>query len=92
MPHKIGSRVVPPPHRAWDPDDSVDFHASRLLLLIHLCGKEPGPYIEGERSSRNSTSSSGIQGFLSALTRLSLRPQGRAMHSSQWTHTRSKHR
>ncbi|MGZ3103568.1 hypothetical protein [Streptomyces sp. H72] len=25
----------------------MDFHASRLLLLIHLCGKEPGPYIEG---------------------------------------------
>ncbi len=47
MPHKIGSRVVPPPHRAWDPDDSVDFHAARLLLLVYLCGKEPGPYIEG---------------------------------------------
>ncbi|MBK3634265.1 hypothetical protein JHN52_15180 [Streptomyces sp. MBT97] len=47
MPHKIGSKVVPPLHRAWDPDDSVDFHASRLLLLIHLCGQSPGPYIEG---------------------------------------------
>ncbi|MFE5613983.1 hypothetical protein ACFQ69_03070 [Streptomyces sp. NPDC056470] len=47
MPHKIGSRVVPPVHRAWDPDDSVDFHAARLLLLIHLCGASPGPYIEG---------------------------------------------
>jgi hypothetical protein len=47
MPHKIGSRVVPPLHRPWDPDDSVDFHAARLLLLIHLCGEGSGPYIEG---------------------------------------------
>ncbi|KUH35315.1 MULTISPECIES: hypothetical protein [Streptomyces] len=47
MPHKIGVQVIPPVHRAWDPDDSVDFHASRLLLLIHLCGDNPGPYIEG---------------------------------------------
>jgi len=47
MPHKIGSSVVPPLYRAWDPDDSPDFHAARLLLLIYLCGEEPGPYIEG---------------------------------------------
>jgi hypothetical protein len=47
MPHKIGRSVVPPLHRAWDPDDSPDFHAARLLLLIYLCGEEPGPYIEG---------------------------------------------
>ncbi|MFE5030043.1 hypothetical protein ACFRAO_43860 [Streptomyces sp. NPDC056656] len=47
MPHKIGSQVAPPVHRVWDPDDSLDFHASRLLLLIHLCGKNPGPYIDG---------------------------------------------
>lgn len=47
MPHKIGSSVVPPLYRAWDPDDSPDFHATRLLLLIYLCGEEPGPYIEG---------------------------------------------
>ncbi|CAM5660566.1 putative protein OS=Streptomyces griseorubiginosus OX=67304 GN=AQJ54_39950 PE=4 SV=1 [Streptomyces griseorubiginosus] len=44
---KIGSRVVPPLHRPWDPDDSPDFHAARLLLMIHLCGEEPGPYIAG---------------------------------------------
>ncbi|MGW6290138.1 hypothetical protein [Streptomyces sp. NPDC055107] len=47
MPHKIGRQAVPPAHRAWDPDDSVDFHASRLLLLIHLCGEGSGPYIAG---------------------------------------------
>ncbi|MGB8941624.1 MAG: hypothetical protein WCD21_15520 [Streptomyces sp.] len=47
MPHKIGSSVVPPLYRAWDPDDSPDFHAARLLLLIYHCGEEPGPYIEG---------------------------------------------
>lgn len=47
MPHKIGSRVSPPLHRAWDPDDSVDFHAARLLILIYVCGDEPGPYIAG---------------------------------------------
>ncbi|MFF1594699.1 hypothetical protein ACFVY0_42525 [Streptomyces sp. NPDC058286] len=47
MPHKIGSQVAPPLHRVWDPDDSVDFHASRLLLLINLCGTDPGPGIEG---------------------------------------------
>ncbi|MGW1659448.1 hypothetical protein [Streptomyces atratus] len=46
MPHKIGSRVVPPLHRPWDPDDSPDFHAARLLLLIHLCGQQ-GSYIAG---------------------------------------------
>lgn len=47
MSHKIGSRVTPPLHRAWDPDDSPDFHAARLLLLIYLCGEGTGPYIAG---------------------------------------------
>lgn len=47
MSRKIGDRVVPPVHRAWDPDDSPDFHAARLLLLIYLCGEKPGPYIAG---------------------------------------------
>lgn len=47
MPHKIGSQVTPPLHRVWDPDDAVDFHASRLLLLLNLCGTNPGPGIEG---------------------------------------------
>ncbi|MFZ3572311.1 hypothetical protein ACOKM5_35875 [Streptomyces sp. BH097] len=47
MPHKIGGRVVPPLHRPWDPDDSPDFHAARLLLLIHLCGEPTGSYIAG---------------------------------------------
>jgi hypothetical protein len=47
MEHKIGSSVVPPIHRPWDPDESPDFHAARLLLLIGLCGEEPGPYIAG---------------------------------------------
>jgi hypothetical protein len=47
MSHKIGIQVTPPLHRVWDPDDSVDFHASRLLLLLDLCGDNPGPGIEG---------------------------------------------
>lgn len=47
MSHKIGPLVAPPMHRAWDPDDSPDFHAARLLLLILLCGEQPGPYIAG---------------------------------------------
>ncbi|WP_143532648.1 hypothetical protein [Saccharothrix sp. ALI-22-I] len=47
MPREIGERVVPPLYRPWDPDSSIDFHAARLLLLIGLCGKDPGPYIDG---------------------------------------------
>ncbi|MGW4904002.1 hypothetical protein ACWEO9_01985 [Streptomyces albidoflavus] len=47
MPHKIGSDVTPPLYRVWDPDDSIGFHASRLLLLVSLCGTNPGPGIEG---------------------------------------------
>jgi hypothetical protein len=43
----IGASAVPPPHRPWDPDDSPDFHASRLLLLIAECGGAPGPHIAG---------------------------------------------
>lgn len=38
MPTKIGPNVVPPLHRGWDPDDSLDFHAARLLVLLRQCG------------------------------------------------------
>ena len=34
----IGRDVVPPLHRPWDPDDSLDFHAARLLVLLRRCG------------------------------------------------------
>ncbi|GGV48088.1 hypothetical protein GCM10010495_77380 [Kitasatospora herbaricolor] len=47
MPRSIGRSVVPPLHRPWDPDDSPDFHASRLLLLLAECGSQPGPHIAG---------------------------------------------
>ncbi|MFF7987044.1 hypothetical protein ACFZDK_49560 [Streptomyces sp. NPDC007901] len=47
MLHNIGASAVPPPHRPWDPDDSPDFHASRLLLLVAECGSAPGPHIAG---------------------------------------------
>lgn len=43
----IGIDVVPPLHRPWDPDDSIDFHAARLLLLLRLCGEGTRSTIEG---------------------------------------------
>ncbi|MBV6701935.1 hypothetical protein KV557_33345 [Kitasatospora aureofaciens] len=43
----IAASAVPPLHRPWDPDDSPDFHASRLLLLLAECGSQPGPHIAG---------------------------------------------
>lgn len=36
----VGPNVVPPLHRPWDPDDSVDFHAARLLVLLRRCSEE----------------------------------------------------
>ncbi|MFF0387172.1 hypothetical protein ACFYS8_00595 [Kitasatospora sp. NPDC004615] len=47
MPPSIGRSAIPPLHRPWDPDDSPDFHASRLLLLLAECGSQPGPHIAG---------------------------------------------
>lgn len=39
MPRELGMEVIPPLHRPWDPDDSVDFHAARLLVLLLRCGE-----------------------------------------------------
>jgi hypothetical protein len=38
MTRELGPEVIPPLHRPWDPDDSVDFHAARLLVLLLRCG------------------------------------------------------
>lgn len=43
----IGLDVVPPLHQPWDPDDSVDFHAARLLVLLRQCGTGRKPGIDG---------------------------------------------
>jgi hypothetical protein len=43
----LGPSVVPPLHRPWDPDDSVDFHAARLLVLLRRCGDGSRYYITG---------------------------------------------
>ena len=43
----IGRSVVPPLHRAWDPDNSVDFHAARILVLLRICGEGTRGTIEG---------------------------------------------
>lgn len=47
MPASIGLDVVPPLHEPWDPDDSVDFHAARLLVLLRQCGSGKKPGIDG---------------------------------------------
>ncbi|MEV4660124.1 hypothetical protein [Micromonospora sp. NPDC049301] len=47
MARELGRSVVPPLHRPWDPDDSVDFHAARLLILFRRCGSQPRYQIEG---------------------------------------------
>jgi hypothetical protein len=38
MSRELGAEVIPPLHRPWDPDASVDFHAARLLVLLLQCG------------------------------------------------------
>ncbi|MFO6453394.1 MULTISPECIES: hypothetical protein [unclassified Aeromicrobium] len=43
----IGRSVVPPLHRAWDPDESLDFHAARILVLLRICGEGARGSIEG---------------------------------------------
>lgn len=39
MTRELGKEVIPPLHRPWDPDDSTDFHAARLLILLLRCGE-----------------------------------------------------
>jgi hypothetical protein len=43
----VGEGVTPPLHRPWDPDDSLDFHAARLLILLRTCGQGSRSAIEG---------------------------------------------
>ena len=38
MPRNLGRDLIPPIHRLYDPDDSMDFHAARLLVLLSRCG------------------------------------------------------
>lgn len=47
MSPEIGFNVVPPAHQPWDPDDNVDFHAARLLVLMRRCGEGASNRIEG---------------------------------------------
>ncbi len=47
MTREIGADVVPPLHRPWDPDESIDFHAARLLVLLLRCGQGSRRQIEG---------------------------------------------
>jgi len=44
---EIGRSAVPPLHRAWDPDESIDFHAARILVLLRICGEGTRGTIEG---------------------------------------------
>jgi hypothetical protein len=47
MSRLVGASETPPLHRAYDPDDVVDFHAARLLILLLICGQGRMPAIEG---------------------------------------------
>jgi hypothetical protein len=47
MTRELGASTVPPLHRPWDPDDSIDFHAARLLVLLRHCGEGTRYQIEG---------------------------------------------
>lgn len=47
MTRELGESVVPPLHRPWDPDDSIDFHAARLLVLLRRCGEGNRYHIAG---------------------------------------------
>jgi hypothetical protein len=44
----VGPNQVPPLHRPFDPDDVIEFHAARLLVLLVTCGRpSPRPAIDG---------------------------------------------
>jgi hypothetical protein len=43
----LGWDVEPPRHRPLDPDDVVEFHAARILLLLHVCGAGATKRVEG---------------------------------------------
>jgi hypothetical protein len=47
MVRELGVLTVPPLHRPWDPDDSIDFHTARILVLLRRCGSGPRYQIEG---------------------------------------------
>jgi hypothetical protein len=47
MTRELGLNTVPPLHRPWDPDDSIDFHAARLMVLLLRCGEGKQHRIEG---------------------------------------------
>lgn len=47
MPRDLGIDAVPPLHRPWDPDDSIDFHAARLLVLLRRCGDGARHSVDG---------------------------------------------
>jgi hypothetical protein len=47
MARELGRDVVPPLHRPWDPDDSIDFHAARLLVLLRRCGRDSDGRVDG---------------------------------------------
>lgn len=47
MTRELGALAAPPLYRPWDPDDSIDFHAARLLVLLRRCGEGSRYHIEG---------------------------------------------
>jgi hypothetical protein len=47
MSREIGANAIPPLHRPWDPDESIDFHAARLLVLLFRCGQGNRCQVEG---------------------------------------------
>jgi hypothetical protein len=38
MSQTIGMELVPPLHRTFDPDEALEFHAARLVILLEVCG------------------------------------------------------
>ena len=38
MSQAIGMELVPPLHRTFDPDEALEFHAARLVILLEVCG------------------------------------------------------
>jgi hypothetical protein len=47
MSQAIGMELVPPLHRTFDPDDALEFHAARLLILLEVCGHGANSRIDG---------------------------------------------
>lgn len=47
MTREMGKDVIPPLHQPWDPDDNLDFHAARLLVLLLRCGHGRRNRIDG---------------------------------------------